>query len=126
MYEVTVFIYDYVTSKAFKKGRALLFQPFPGMVYKEDHTAADGENHVWIADMVAIVADFQDIAGATSQGHVVLLSMMESETLLPHEFSEWLANSGWVVTDPPKGIRLETMPEIDDEDEVDNPPNEPE
>ena len=126
MYEVTVFIYDYITSRTFKKGRALIFQPFPGMVYREAHTTADGDSHVWIADMVTVVADFQDIAGATSQGYVVLLSMMESETLLPHEFSEWLANTGWVVTEPPKGIRLDSMPDIeDDDDEVDTLPSEP-
>jgi hypothetical protein len=121
MYEVTVFIYDYVTDKTFKKSRALMFQPIPGMVYREDHTTQGGENHIWLADMVAIVADFEDCAGVTSQGYVVVLSIMQSESLCAHQFAAWLANTGWVETDPPKGMNLGEVHHEDEDDGPDEP-----
>lgn len=126
MYEVTVFIYDYVTDKTYKRGRALIFQPIPGMVYREGHTTDEGENHTWLADMVTIVADFQDCAAATSQGHVVVLSTMESDSLQSHQFAGWLCATGWVVTEPPKGIRFDGMLGPDDHDDVEeSEPSEP-
>lgn len=127
MYEVTVFIYDYVTDKTFKKNRALTFQPTPGMIYKEKHTTEDNESHVWLADMLAIVADFQDYCGVSSEGYVVILGNLQSDTLLRHEMASWLTNTGWVDTEPPEGIVFDGPPLDDGADEDEEcGPDEPE
>jgi hypothetical protein len=131
MYEVTAFIYDYVTETTFKKNRALMFQPIPGMVYREETTKGDnedGRSHVWLADIITVVADFQDYEGVTSHGHVVILGNLESPTLPVHEVASWLAETGWEKTDPPIGIAFDAPPmdDFDDEDEEDTLPSEPE